>query len=130
MPSGHRRSFTLSKKEPGVPLSQTLAEDAKALWDEGLAAEQIAAQLGCSSVIAVEAVDHWFSTRNQSLPNHAERQVALMDRLVVWYDQDLPLNEMAAKVGVNALVVRYLLRERLQQLGRTMVDGRKRIVKK
>ena len=130
MPNGHHRASTLMIGEPGIPRSEALAEQAKVLWDNELAGEQIAAQLGCSLQMALEALDHWFRAREHTPPNYAERRLALMDRLVAWYDQDLPLNEIAAKVGLNSLTVRRLLHERLEQLGREMMDGRSRPTKK
>jgi hypothetical protein len=75
---------------------------------------------------AVDAVSHWFRSRGQPFPSHAERRLARVDEMVSLYDQDLAINDIAAKVGMCSGSVTLLLRERLQQLGRAMIDGRSR----
>jgi hypothetical protein len=126
MPDGRGRRSTLPKKQIGITLNESLAEEAKRLWDHGLADIQIAAQLGCSAPTAVAAVAHWFQSRGQSMPSHDERRLELTDRMVSLYDQNIPFREIAGQVGMCSRSVTLLLRERLQQLGRTMVDGRSR----
>jgi site-specific DNA recombinase len=126
MLDGRKRRATLAKKQTGTPLHEALADEAKSLWDEELADVQIAERLGCSPPTAVAAVEHWFRSHGQSMPSHEDRRRYVMDRMVRLYEEGKPLRAIAVEVGMCSRSVTLLLRERLQQDGRIMQDGRNR----
>jgi hypothetical protein len=101
-------------------------DEAKRLWDDGLADIQIAVRLGWKPSVAAEAVSRWFHSRNQARPNHVARRQTLADQMVALYDSDVEINEIGRRFGVCGLTASRLLRERLTQLGRQMIDRRRR----
>jgi hypothetical protein len=126
MLDGRKRRKGLTRKQLDAPMYEQLAEPAKGLWDEGMADLQIAEQLGCSPPTAVAAIDYWHTARGLTAPSHAERRAALIDRMLVLYDAQRYIRDVAREVGMCTRSVTLLLRERLKSLGRPMVDGRKR----
>lgn len=126
VPDGRKRRATLAKKQTDPTLYEQLAEEAKIHWDEGLADVQIAARLGCSPPTVVAAVAHWHTSRGMPVPSHVERQKALVDQMQSHYKQGLMIREIAQSVGMCSRSVTLLLRERFENLGRPMPDGRER----
>jgi hypothetical protein len=126
MPDGRKRRQSLPRKQMDAPKYEQLANAAKALWDEGLADLQIAERLGCSPPTAVAALVHWHRARGLMMASHAERRVALVDRMLVLYDAGRSIRDIAREVGMCTRSVTLSLRERLESLGRSMIDGRKR----
>jgi transposase len=55
-------------------LAQELAEQAKALWDQDLLMQEIAARLGCSRDTVTKAVEHWFRSRGLGVPDGRVRR--------------------------------------------------------
>ena len=55
-------------------LAQELAEEAKALWDQDLLVQQIAARLGCSRATVTKAIEHWFRSRELAAPDGQVRR--------------------------------------------------------
>jgi site-specific DNA recombinase len=125
-PDGRKRRATLSKKVGKSTLPEQLADPAKALWEQGLADVQIADQLGCSPPTAVAAIRHWHAVRGLAAPSHSERRAALIDKMVALYDQQLLIRDIAREVGMCTRSVTLLLRDRFEDLGRHMADGRTR----
>jgi orotate phosphoribosyltransferase-like protein len=105
---------------------QHLADQAKALWDEGLADVQIAVRLNCSPPTAFAAVAHWHTSRGLEVPSHEERHAALLDGMVLLYHKGLMIKQIAREVGMCTRSVTLLLRQRFQSLGQLMPDGRTR----
>jgi hypothetical protein len=126
MPDGRRRRSTLTTERTAAPLYQQIAEQAKGLWDAGLADLQIAERLGCSPPTVVAAVAFWYQSRGLAAPSHGDRRAALVDRMLVLYDAGRMVKEIAAEVGMCSRSVTVLLRERFAALGRPMPDGRTR----
>jgi DNA invertase Pin-like site-specific DNA recombinase len=126
MPDGRARRSTLVQKQMGPVLYRKLSGPAKALWDEGLADVQIAAQLGCSPPTAAAAVAFWHTSRGLEAPSHEDRQAAVVERMHALYDQKLAIREVAKAVGMCTRSVTLLLRERLMAMGLPWLDGRSR----
>lgn len=126
MVDGRKRRSSLPRKQTGETLYEQLADQAKQLWDEGLADLQIAARLACSPPTASAAVAYWFRSRGQEPPTHAERRNALIDRMKEFYDQGKSIREIAKGVGMCTRSVTLLLRERFASEGKVMPDGRTR----
>jgi site-specific DNA recombinase len=126
MPDGRARRRSLPKKQVNPTMRKQIADEAKALSDEGLADLQIAVRLGCSPPTAAAAVDFWYTSRGLAAPTHADRRAALVDRMFSHHQQDRSIREIAQDVGMCTRSVTLLLRERFQSLGLTLPDGRTR----
>jgi hypothetical protein len=126
MPDGRARRATLGRKQLSPTMYQQLADEAKALWDSGLADVQIALRLNCSPPTAVAAVAYWHTSRALTAPGHGARRAALVDQMEMLYRQGLMIKQIAAKVAMCTRSVTLLLKERFAGRGEPMPDGRKR----
>ena len=123
---GRKRRTSLLRKQVGPTMYQGLADQAKALWDNGLADVQIAAKLNCSPPTAAAAVEFWHRSRGMETPTHAARRAALVDRMKELHAQDCSIRDIAKSVGMCTRSVTLLLRERFTEEGKPMPDGRTR----
>jgi transposase len=123
---GRQRRRTLVRKLATPTLPEELAEQAKALWDQGLADVQIAVQLNCSPPTAKVAVEHWHRARGLEPPNAADRRSALLARMEAMYEQQHSLRAIAQAVGMCSRSVTLLLRAHYASQGRALPDGRAR----
>jgi hypothetical protein len=126
MPDGRSRRSSLSRKQVQPTMYQQIADQAKALWDEGLADVQIAERLLCSAPTVVAAVTHWHASRGLKMPNHNDRRAALVERMESLFRQGRMIKEIAREVGMCSRSVTLLLRHRFGSLGQAMPDGRTR----
>lgn len=126
MVDGRQRRSSLPKKQVNTTMYEQLAEEAKQLWDQGLADVQIAARLNCSPPTVVAAVEHWHRSQGLVPPTHDDRRVALVDQMKELYDKDQSIRDIAKAVGMCTRSVTLLLRERFAREGKTMPDGRTR----
>jgi DNA-binding NarL/FixJ family response regulator len=123
---GRKRRSTLLQKQTKPPMYAQLADQSKALWDQGLADVQIAARLNCSPPTVVAAVEHWHRLRGLESPSHAARRAALVDRMMELYEQHRSIRDIAKDVGMCTRSVTILLRERFVTEGKALPDGRTR----
>ncbi|MBL8792466.1 MAG: recombinase family protein [Planctomycetia bacterium] len=123
---GRQRRSTLPHKQMMPTMYAQLADQAKALWDQGQADVQIAARLNCSPPTVVAAVEHWHRSRGLEPPSHASRRANLVDLMQQLYVQHRSIRDIAKAVGMCTRSVTLLLRERFVQEGRTLPDGRTR----
>jgi DNA invertase Pin-like site-specific DNA recombinase len=126
MPDGRKRRATLPRKQGSAARYEQLADEAKGLWDEGLADVQIATRLGCSPPTVAAAVAHWHASRGLPAPSQAARRAALVDRMQGLYEEGRMIREIAREVKMCSRSVTLLLRERFASLGRSMPNGRQR----
>jgi DNA invertase Pin-like site-specific DNA recombinase len=126
MPDGRSRRARLAKKQVGATKYEQLADEAKALWDEGLADEQIGERLGCSPPTVVAAIQHWHRSRGLTAPSHADRQAALGERIEQLYREGLPIRTIAAEVAMSTRGVTLLLQRLYASRGEKLPDGRTR----
>jgi hypothetical protein len=54
-----------------------LADEAKALWDDGLLMQEIAERLGCHRDTVTGAIEHWFRSRGLAVPDGRTRRKSL-----------------------------------------------------
>lgn len=107
-------------------LYRTIADRAKALWDEGLSILQVAEQLGVSPPTATAAVRHGYEVQGLPTPTWQDRQDAMMKRLLEAYEAGSPMTTIAKDIGLSITWVRRLLKEHLQTVGQPYLDGRTR----
>jgi hypothetical protein len=74
---GRVRRAGLVKKRLQEPLAWRLADEAKALLDQGLLVEQIAETIGCHRDTAGAALRHWFVKHGQPMPDLRTRRKSL-----------------------------------------------------
>jgi transposase-like protein len=74
---GRVRRAGLAKKGLREPLAWRLADEAKALLDQGLLVEQIAEALGCHPDTVKAALRHWFDRHGQPMPDLRTRRKSL-----------------------------------------------------
>jgi DNA invertase Pin-like site-specific DNA recombinase len=96
-PDGRARRAT-TEATTETSLKEEQVDEAKRLWDDGLADIQIAVRLGWKPSVAAEAVSRWFHSRNQAQPNHVARRQALADQMVALYDSDVEINEIGRRL--------------------------------
>ena len=116
----------LPRKQMQPTMYEQLSDQAKELWDQGLADVQIAARLNCSPPTVVAAVEHWHRSRGLEPPSHATRRVALLDRIQEMYEQQRSIRDIAKDIGMCTRSVTLLLRERFAKERKAMPDGRTR----
>ena len=68
-PDGRSRRSTPELKHLGPPLFISLSEEARRLHDAGHGHEEIADRLRCSRQTAVDAVRHWYQSRDLPVPS-------------------------------------------------------------
>jgi DNA invertase Pin-like site-specific DNA recombinase len=74
---GRVRRAGLAKKGLREPLAWRLADEAKALFDQGLLIEQIAEALGCHRDSVKAALRHWFDRHGLPMPDLRTRRKSL-----------------------------------------------------
>jgi DNA invertase Pin-like site-specific DNA recombinase len=72
-PDGRSCKTRLNRKT----LPEELAEEAKALWDQDLLLQEIAARLGCNRDTVSKAIKHWFESRGLEVPDGRVRRKGL-----------------------------------------------------
>jgi transposase len=81
MPDGRSRRAHLAKKHLAPPVFEQIADDVKALWDEGLLMEEIAERVRRDKNTVTKAVAFWHSSRGLPVPDGRTRRKDL-DRKV------------------------------------------------
>lgn len=76
-PDGRNRRATLLVKGLKAPLYQRLADEAKALLDQGLLIEEIAERLRCNRDTAHAALRYWFEQHGMPMPDMRTRRKSL-----------------------------------------------------
>jgi transposase len=74
---GRVRRGKVKDKTLAPPLFQRIADEAKALLDDDLLIEQIAARLGRCRDTVQDALRHWFESRGQEMPDMRHRRKTL-----------------------------------------------------
>jgi DNA invertase Pin-like site-specific DNA recombinase len=72
-PDGRRCRQRLGRET----LPESLAEEAKRLWDQDLLIQEIAERLHCNRDTATKAIAHWFESRGQVVPDGRARRKSL-----------------------------------------------------
>jgi len=88
-------------------LNETLADEAKRLWDDGKTDKQIAELLGCGRAIVKKALDCWYDRQGLDRPDGRTTKKRLKDRrkadkfqsqiMELWF-QDRSVNEIAKRI--------------------------------
>ncbi len=123
---GRARRATLLKKVHKESMHITIAENAKALWNENLSVLQIASKLGCSAPTVEKALDYWHDAKGLKSPTTDERRQKLLAEMKGLYDQGKQYQEIGALVGLCARSVKLLLRDYLPTLDVQIPFGRSR----
>ena len=125
--------------------AESLAEDAKALWEQKLLVKQIAAKLSeargtpIGRAMVNKALRHWFKSRGLPLPDGRSRRKTLAaksidpnlpakiaDEVKFLSDQSLLYAEIAEKLGVHIATVTAAVRYWHDVRGLPVPDGRSR----
>jgi site-specific DNA recombinase len=123
---GRARRATLLKKTHKESVHISIADKAKALWDEKLSILQIASKLGYSAPTIEKALDYWHDCQGVKRPTTEERRQKLLEQIKALYDQGRQYQEIGALVGLCARSVKHVLKEYLAKLGIQIPDGRSR----
>lgn len=117
------------------PPKESLGDQAKQLFDEGLTVRQIAAKLGRSRCLARKALTNGFKNFGQEDQNLAKirRRLAqprlherIMDSVMELYRQDVPLREIADRLDCDRTIVQRSVQLWHAQNNMRLVDGRTR----
>jgi transposase len=129
--------FTIDFREP--PQIEALSERAKELYDQGLMNAQIAKRLGCSRSRLTALLKFWFESRGLEMPDGRVRRASLKrkhvapplyqriaDEVMVLYRQQMLLQEIAARLGVDRNTITAAIRWWHESRGQEIPDGRTR----
>jgi hypothetical protein len=124
-------------REP--PAEVVIAEQVKALFDQGMLYKDIAKQLNVYRPLVVKAIKYWFASRGLDLPDgrlrrfeleqrtpNAYRFQQIADEALRLYDQRLPMGNIVKQLGCDHTTVTKAIRHAQVQRGLTPIDGRTR----
>lgn len=121
------------------PAEAVIAEKVKALFDQGMLYKDIAQQLGVYRPLVVKALKYWYSSQGLPLPDGRRRRFELdqkspkaykfqqiAEEALGLYDQGLPLQDIAARLGCDRTTAGKAVQHAQTQRGLVPVDGRTR----
>jgi DNA invertase Pin-like site-specific DNA recombinase len=77
MPDGRSRRSTLAEKHQAVPVFQSIADDVKAMLDQGMLIFEIADALGVDKATVTKAKIFWYTSRGLTPPDGRSRRKTL-----------------------------------------------------
>ena len=113
---------------------EQMADEAKALWDDGLTEKQIGSKLGCSRALVSRALDHWYARRQLTRPDgrscrkrrKVDRREARLGQVMDLWHKDLSVGEIAEKCDCCLETVRTLVVKWHEERCLPVPDGRAR----
>lgn len=125
-------------REP--PPYEAIAEQAKALFDQGMLYKDIAKQLNVTRALVIKAINFWFTSRGLPVPDGRLRRFELeqqtpdaykfqqiAEEALELYDQGLLYKEIAERLDCDYTTVTKAVHHAQIQRGLTPVDGRTRL---
>ena len=119
-------------REP--PVHERIADEVKALFDEGLKYTEIAKKIGYNRNLVAEALTFWHKDRGLSAPDgrkHVSRlkrsprlAERIADQVMARVRQDAPLQEIAKELGTGRNTITKAVRAWHEQRGLPVPDGR------
>ena len=115
-----------------------LAEEAKALFDEGFLVKDIAELLGVHRNMANRALRYWYESRGEDVPNLRARRmtidwggsprkyIEICPQVRRLYEAGEPLQEIAKQLGCTRDVIDKSLKYLAETEGLVLIDGRTR----
>jgi site-specific DNA recombinase len=76
-PDGRVRRATVPKKNLAEPVFRLIAEEVKGLYDQGLLIEEIAERVGRTRATIRAALEYWFRSRGEPMPDGRNRRKSL-----------------------------------------------------
>ncbi|MFH1301242.1 MAG: recombinase family protein [Planctomycetota bacterium] len=118
LPAGQKQGKEVIIDYRAEKIIDSQAEEAKALYDEGLLCKQIAKQMGKSRGYITGLIQHWFRSRGLSAPDGRQRRETLpakqeslplyrqlADEAVQLADQGLPYLVIAGKLKTSDTII-------------------------
>ena len=115
------------------PVHEQIADQVKALWDEGLMYMQIAERVGWNRNIVAKALAHWHEGRGLPAPDgrkHVKRlnrpklAERIADQVMALVDKRMPIKDIAVELGVSRNCVTRAIRMWHERRGLPVPDGR------
>lgn len=117
---------------------ERLSDEVYRLWNEGKLLKEIARQLGKNRNLISQAFQFWHESRNLPVPKHRSqpnRQKAqnlperLVDQVMPLYKANLPMQEIATRIGHDKNIVTKAARIGCEREGIPYINGRTRRLK-
>jgi transposase len=127
------QEVVLDLREPAP--EEVIVDQVKALWDDGLTYREIAAQVGWNRNLVAAAVARWYREQGLEPPDGRScrkrlKRMTLPQELAeeakALLDQNLEMQEIAARLGCNRDTLTKAIRYRFQSRGLEVPDGRTR----
>jgi len=125
-PDNRRRRATLDRSLIETPKYQQIADEVVRLSSLGLSDLAVGRELGVSGFVVGKAYEWWHAQRDLPIPTAADRRRERLSRAREMLRDNVPLKEIAKKIGYSTRGLKLALREYLAELGEEMPDGRSR----
>ena len=118
--------MTLPQSQQKTPLYKTIADEAKALWDDpaNLSIREIARRLGTTDATVGKAIAWWHRSRGFPVPTAKDRRARLEARAKALFDDHVEIKEIARTLGYTPRGMALLLKKIFARAGETKPDGR------
>jgi len=118
--------LTLPQSQQKTPLYKTIADEAKALWDDpaNLSIREIARRLGTTDATVGKAIAWWHRSRGLPVPTVKDRRARLEARARALFDDHVEIKEIARILGYSTHGMQLLLKKIFARSGEVMPDGR------